>query len=170
MFYENRPKIRLKKSNTEKAVEYMTFGLLMLSALYTIYHYDNLPDNVPIHFNHKGEVDRYDSKDSIWGLHIIGFVLIYLMYHLSKFPHIFNYPQKITEENAEKFYNDAVKMIRYTNICLALLFVLINYEIVQLALNDKLTSLPVITGLIIVIIVLITVAPFIYLVKYLKKT
>ncbi|WP_338730848.1 DUF1648 domain-containing protein [Mangrovimonas cancribranchiae] len=169
MFFDDRPKIKLTKTKLDIFLEYLAFGLLVVSTIYAIYHYGNLPEKIPMHFNHKGEVNRYDNKDSIWVINLIGFAVVYFMYYLTKFPHTFNYPQKITPENAEKFYSDAVKMMRYTNAAMGLLFALITFEIVQIALNNSLAMLPVVTGVIITIVVAITVVPIIYLIKNFKK-
>ena len=105
MFYENRPKIKLEKSALDHAIEYTTFGLIIFSFVYTIIYYGNLPADIPMHFNHKGEVDSYGAKATIWILNFIALATVAGMHYLNRLPHIFNYPQKITEDNAKKHFS-----------------------------------------------------------------
>jgi hypothetical protein len=44
---------------------------------------------------------------------------------LNKYPHAFNYPTKITMQNAEKQYTIATKLIRYLKFMVVLTFSLI---------------------------------------------
>lgn len=136
MFDENRPKITLTKTNTQRFIEIAIFVCVAFCFLYPALYYSSLPDQVPMHFNYKGEVDRYGSKDSVWGLAIIGALTAFGLYKLSQHPHIFNYPVKITKDNAEKFYKDSVKMLSYVNLLIAILFATICYQVVNIALNN----------------------------------
>lgn len=136
MFNENRPKITLEKSTLDAFLDVFSFGILGIALFYTILNYSALPEQVPMHFNHSGKITRYGDKSSIWFLNIIGFATVYGLLYLNKFPHIFNYPQKITEENAKKFYSDATRMIRLLNVSIALLFAIISFEITQVSLNQ----------------------------------
>jgi len=169
MFYEDRPKLKLEKSTLDYIIEYSTFGLLACSLFYTIYYYGSLPDKVPMHFNASGEVNRYGSKASIWALYIIGIGTVMGMYYLNKFPHIFNYPKKITEDNAEKYYTDSTKMLRYLNLGVALLFAVIGFEIVNIALSSSKSFTSISGYIMIAIIVAMTLVPIVYLIKNLGK-
>lgn len=165
MFYEDRPRLNLVKSQTDLFLEYLTWGLIFCSLIYTIIYYSRLPENIPMHFNYSGKVTRYGGKDSIWALNIIGYLVVYGGYYLNKFPHIFNYPQKITRENAEKFYSDATKMIRYLNLCIAFLFSIISFEIINIAMDSSKKINPAFNYIIIVIIIGMTVFPIVYIFK-----
>ena len=169
MFDNNRPKLKLEKTTLDYIIEYSTFGLLACSLVYTIYYYGSLPEKIPMHFNASGEVNSYGSKNSIWALYGIAITTVIGMYFLNKSPHIFNYPQKITKDNAQKSYTDATKMLRYLNFGIALLFSTIGYEIVSIALNSSNSFTTYSNYIIIVIIATMTLFPIFYVIKNLGK-
>ena len=45
------------------------------------------------------------------------------MFWLNKYPHLFNYPQQITKENAERLYTVGTGMIRTINALITWIFV-----------------------------------------------
>jgi uncharacterized membrane protein len=102
-------------------------GALLLA----FYHYTSLPDQIPSHFNYKGEVDRYGSKYLLFLLPGIAIVTALGIIYLSGFPHKFNYPKKITTENAAYEYQRARFVIRVLNVCASLLFFVLTWEIIQ---------------------------------------
>lgn len=169
MLFEDRPKIKLQKSNSFRFFEILPFILLFLGLILNAFVYSKLPEKIPIHFNFYGELDAYGNKNSVWLLSAIGFVLAYISYRLLQHPHIFNYAVKITEENAERHYRSAVKMMVAINIIIALLFLIINIEIVNNALNNgkefSEISLYIINGLLISTVAI----PIVILIKSLKK-
>jgi len=165
MFYEDRPKLKLEKTTTEYLMEYTTFGLLAFSFVYAFYNYSSLPEEIPMHFNYSGEVTRYGNKDSIWALLIIGAATVALMYYLNKSPHIFNYAKKITLENAKEYYTGATKIMRYLNLGIALLFSLISYEIITVALDGTKRFSVISNYIIIAIVVTMALFPLVYLIK-----
>lgn len=136
MFNDYRPKIKLKKNQTQKMLEIITFLCVAFCFVYPAIYYSVLPEQVPMHFNYKGEVDNYGSKNSVFVLGIIGAITAFGLYKLNQYPHIFNYPVKITPENVEKQYRDAVKMLSYVNLLIAILFAIISYQVVNIALEN----------------------------------
>ena len=102
-----------------------------------IFYYNQLPDLIPQHFDINGEPDAFNKKSMIWVLVAIG-VLTYLgMAWLLKKPHLFNFPQQVTEENAERLYKSATRMIRILNTLIACLFAYITYGIIHTALGHQ---------------------------------
>lgn len=136
MFDENRPKIKLQKDQTQKVLEIIVLICVIFCFVYPSIYYSTLPEQVPMHFNYKGEVNSYGGKDSLFVLAIIGALTSFALFKLNQYPHIFNYPIKITKENAEKQYKESVKMITYMNVLIAILFVITSYQIVNIALNN----------------------------------
>ena len=169
MFDDNRPKLKIDKSQTDLYVEYLTWGLIIVSIVYAIIKYTSLPEEIPMHFNFSGKVTRYGAKDSIWALNIIGLLTVYGLFYLNKFPHIFNYPKKITLENAKKFYTDATRMLRYLNLCIAVLFSVISFEIINVAIDSAKKFNPIANYIIIGLVVSMTVFPLVYVFKNVLK-
>lgn len=50
----------------------IAFLLTLFSWVYVIIEYPHLPEEIPSHFNHKGEADAYGSKSILW---VIGALL-----------------------------------------------------------------------------------------------
>jgi uncharacterized membrane protein len=111
------------------AVEGIGWGLLLLTFVLAIYGFVVLPETVPTHFNFKGQPDAYGSKISLLFVPIISLILTVGMTWLNCYPEIFNYPVKITEENAEKQYKNAQTAIRWLKVAVNMIFSLITWAI-----------------------------------------
>lgn len=79
-------------------------------------NWHRIPDHVPVHFNESGEADRSGSKFELVGLPIIGLFLFVLMSLLEKAPHMHNYPDRINESNAGRFYLHSRKLLNILKI------------------------------------------------------
>lgn len=169
MLYADRPKITLEKSTLDILLDIFAFGLLLVTLIYTALNYTALPDQIPMHFNGSGDITRFDDKDMIWLFPILGIATVSAIFYLNKFPHIFNYPQKITAENAKKFYSDATRLLRFINVSISLLFSIILFEIVQVALNNTKTISQAANYIIMSIVILMTIGPLIYVFLNIKK-
>ena len=132
-----RPRISIKLEPIDLIIE--GIGILGLIALITLpfMYYNLLPETIPRHFGITGEVDAYSGKGLIWILPLIGILMYVGMFWLNKYPHIFNYPQEITKENAERQYKMATRMIRVLNAIITCVFAYITYTIIQTALGNQ---------------------------------
>ncbi len=132
-----RPKIIIKLDTIDKIVHAIgMIGLIILIAL-PLYYFDLLPDEIPSHYGANGHPDGYSGKKIIWTLPIIG-VLVYAgLLWLNKYPHMFNYPQKVTADNAERLYTVATKITRFINTQIAVVFAYIMYSTIQTALGNQ---------------------------------
>ena len=66
---------------------------------------------------------------------IISLVLNTALYFLNKKPHLFNYVDKITAENAEENYRSSIKIMRFTGLVISILFLIITYQTIRLGLS-----------------------------------
>ena len=131
-----RPKIKLIPSTADKLVELL--GWIMLLAIWalTISQYSTLPNTIPTHFNGAGEADGFGSKASIIGLPVIATLLFIGLTVLNRYPHIFNYPTAITQDNALRLYTLATRMLRYLKLVLVLVFGGIEFMTIQHATGE----------------------------------
>lgn len=148
----NRPKIKLKQTKTDILVE--VFGWVSLVAFwaFVLINYADLPDTIPTHFDYAGQVDGYGGKEMILVLTFIATAIFIGMTILNKYPHIFNYPTEITEENALKHYTNATRLLRYIKLIIVVVFGVITLQSVRVA-NGQINDigswlLPVTLGLI----------------------
>jgi len=66
----------MSKSKTELLI----LSIILLPALYLAFVWNALPEEVPMHFNAKGEADRYGSKDELIGvLFLLNLPLYFIM-------------------------------------------------------------------------------------------
>ncbi|HQW14318.1 MAG TPA: DUF1648 domain-containing protein [Niabella sp.] len=103
---------------TSKIFLFILWGL-------TIYAFLKLPKTIPTHFNASGQADDYGNKLTLLILPIIATVIYFGLTKLNKYPHIFNYLTKITEDNAKKQYTIATRMLRFLKLAVLIIFSLI---------------------------------------------
>ena len=127
----DKPKIQLILTTTDRVLDGIALGGLAILWTYTIVSYASLPTTIPTHFNFKGEIDNYGNKAALFILPVIMSLVVLGMTYLNKYPHIFNYPRKITAENAEYEYRKATRLIRIIKAVISIFAVLITITIVQ---------------------------------------
>ena len=127
--------LTLPKTKYEKCLDVIGSGLFTVSILFIILQWGNLPEEIPAHFNAKGEVDRWGSKIEVLILPGIGIFMWIFLGLLEKAPHMHNYPARLNERNVEAFYLNSRRLCNEVkNFCL-ILFAIISCEIVLVALG-----------------------------------
>lgn len=133
---DERPKIFLIRTMADKLVEVLGWLILLTLWGWTIAHYSSLPDTIPTHFNAAGEADGFGGKASIITLPIIATLLFIGLTVLNRYPHIFNYPTAITQDNALRLYTLATRMLRYLKLILVVVFGGIEFMTIQHATGE----------------------------------
>ncbi len=126
-----RPKINLIPSTSDKIVEVLGWIILLVLWGWTITHYSSLPGTIPTHFNATGQADGFGSKATILSLPVIASLLFIGLTVLNRYPHSFNYPTAITQDNALRLYTLATRMLRYLKLVLVLVFGGIEFMTIQ---------------------------------------
>ncbi|MDC3132703.1 DUF1648 domain-containing protein [Flavobacteriaceae bacterium] len=161
-----RPIIKISLDNTDRLL--ICIGVLSLIILFglPLYYFSSLPETIPIHFDLYGNPDGFANKNNIWALPIIGSLLYAGIHQLNKYPHLFNYPIKITEKNAAKQYQKAIKLLRTLNTIIVVLLTSISSGSIQTALGNQkgLNPYVIVVGGVFILLVLL-----IYLVDISKK-
>lgn len=133
----NQPQIEIKLTKYDNVIEMLGYLTLIAFWIMTIVAFDSLPESIPIHYNGKGEVDNYSPKTSIFLLPIIGTFLFAILTLLNKHPESFNYNAKITEDNAEKQYKNTTRMIRFLKFMVLMVFLIIDFQTIQIAKGNS---------------------------------
>jgi uncharacterized membrane protein len=128
-----RPKIEIGLTTSDKILEIVGWISVIFIWALTILKYPSLPESIPTHFNASGQVDDYGGRGTILFLPVLGTILFGGLTILNKYPHIFNYPVPVTEENAERQYRNAIRLIRYIKLILVLTFLAIEFMTIQTA-------------------------------------
>jgi uncharacterized membrane protein len=132
----NRPVIDIPQTTTDRLLDAFSLALLIILIVQPITYYSALPDTIPTHFNASGAADSWGSKKSIWLLPGLGLAIYVMLFFLGRKPHQFNYLTKITEENAAFQYRNALYMVRVVRVLVLLLFCLLVWNQIQIALGN----------------------------------
>ena len=122
---ETRPKIKLTLTSVDRKLELTSKIFLVILWGLTLYTFLKLPTTIPTHFNASGQADDYGNKLTLLILPILATVIYFGLTQLNKYPHIFNYLTKITEDNAQKQYTIATRMLRFLKLEVLVIFSLI---------------------------------------------
>jgi uncharacterized membrane protein len=99
-----RPVISLGLSPVSIASELAAAIAILLAILIIVHFWAVLPDRIPIHFGFSGQPDAWGDKMMIWLLPTVAAILFVVLAAVSRYPHTFNYPVRITDENARRQY------------------------------------------------------------------
>ena len=161
-----RPKIKIPLDDTDRIIEFIGILAILTLVVIPVFYYGDLPDKIPTHFSMDGTPNAYGSKVFLWVLPIVGSALYLGLNVLCRFPHLFNYPWKITEENAERQYRLAIRMLRVMNVCIVWFMAYMNNVSIQTALGNQ--GGPN-TFFILVLLALIFVPVIYYIIKMVKS-
>ena len=130
---EARPQIIIKLTRVDKALETLYLIILILLWVATIAGFSELPEQIPSHFNAAGEADDYSNRISIFMLPVVASIIYTGITLLNRYPHLFNYPAKVTVENARHLYTSATRFFRIIKLTVVIIFsaiVLLTYKAV----------------------------------------
>ena len=158
---QERPKLNIPKTAIERIWNGIGYTAYLSSLLLLIFAWNELPDQVPAHYNALGEVDRWGSKYELLILPVLGASFIVLMGFFERHPELHNYPAKLNGSNARAFYLLSRKLMNQVKNISLVIFAAILCESVSIALGWSegfgawllpalLTSVlvPIITGLV----------------------
>lgn len=129
------PKIKIPLTTSGKIVEAIGVLLLFSFWYFTLSHYSQLPNIIPTHYGTNTVIDGYGSKWNIIMLPIVATILYLGLTIVARFPNKMNHLVTITEANARKQYSIITEMFRILKIAIVIVFFLIAFETVQIALG-----------------------------------
>ena len=127
----NRPKIKIPFEPIDIAMEVISVTFLILTWIYIIINYSELPETVANHFNAKGEPDGYGSKNFLWFLPALSTLMYVGIFLINQYPYLHNEMVNITEKNAFTLYKFSTRTLRIVNMSCVILFAYISYKIVE---------------------------------------
>ncbi len=129
--------VETEKTMRDRICDWIGLLLFALSIGYTVFYWNALPDEVPIHFNGSGEVDGYGSKWVLLLMPMIGVGMLALLGFLERHPEWHNYPQRLSEDNALRFYTHSRTMLNRVKNVTLVLFAQIQVDIVRVPLGER---------------------------------
>ncbi len=116
-----RPAMAVQWTTGRYVLEAVAVAAVLSGFAILVLAWSKLPERVPVHFSFGGQPDRWGGRIVLLVLPCIG-MLIYLgLSLLARHPHTFNYPVRITEENALRQYRISVTMIVWLKTEVAIL-------------------------------------------------
>ncbi|MBD1884307.1 DUF1648 domain-containing protein [Microcoleus vaginatus] len=147
-----RPIISLGLSPVLVAVELFGAIAILLAVLLIVKFWAVLPDRIPIHFGLGGLPDAWGDKVTIWIVPAVAAIIFAVLTAVSRYPHTFNYPVRITSENAHRQYLLGRGLLAWlkAEICWLLAFVVRQQILVALG-NAQRFSVELVLGIIVLI-------------------
>lgn len=128
-----RPVIKIKLSRTDIITDRLSLIFIVMTWVFTFIQYPSLPKIIPVHFDLKGNINYYGNKGTIFILPIIITIVVTGLSFLNKYPHVFNYPYKITPENALASYIKATRLLRILKLIISVFTLAIIFEMIRSA-------------------------------------
>ncbi len=116
-----RPNLKIKPDWLDYLIEICSIVILIVIVVLVLINYSALQDNIPTHYNIKVAVDSYGSKDTIWIYPSVALLFYVGLSIVLKYPHQFNYPITITDQNVRKVYKSGILIIRLVKLLSLLL-------------------------------------------------
>ena len=120
--------MKLKYTKFQIALE--TVGLLLLVGMIVFVYtqWNQVPQQVPMHYNAMGEIDSWGSKYGILFLPAISILLYAFITVVSFFPQIWNVPVQVTDENKETVYLSTKDLLIFIKVEILASFFYVNYH------------------------------------------
>ena len=122
--------MKLKYTKFQIALEIVGFLLLVGMLVFVYTQWNQIPQQVPMHYNAMGEIDSWGSKSGILFLPVISVLLYAFITLVSFFPQIWNVPVQITDENKEIVYLSTKDLLILMKVEVLASFFYINYHTV----------------------------------------
>ncbi len=156
-----RPVLKLPLTDWEKGLELLSVLGVLFVFLLVYQSWGVLPDRIPTHFGFTGQPNAWGNKESLFFLPLIALAMYLLLTIVSIFPHTFNYPGKITEENAAAQYIMARYLIAVLKVETIWLFAYIQWVTIEVAL-EKATGLSNLFLPIVMVVMVGTIIVYVY--------
>ena len=126
-----RPVLDIPLTLTDRVVAVIgIIGIVLLVAL-PVFAWSGPPDKVPIHFGVSGDPTSWADRWMIWFLPALGLILTISMSLLARYPHVYNYPVTVTDENAPQLYRLSRSMVIWLAAEIAVCFAFIEWTMLR---------------------------------------
>ena len=96
--------MKIEKNLLDKITSSICWILLIGTALFLIVYWNQIPDQIPGHYNASGQIDKITDKNSLFFLYGIEWLLFVILSVVTKFPMLWNTGITITVDNKEQAY------------------------------------------------------------------
>ena len=112
---------------TKTTIPHMIINIICLVQLigivvYLIIAWNNIPEQIPAHFDASGAVTRYGSRSALLAMPIFAWILFPIITLSERFPQTWNTGVRVTEENKFRIYKIIKNLIVATKLILVTTF------------------------------------------------
>lgn len=154
-------RLDVPKEPADRAIELVGYGALVMLFGIPVIFYHSLPESIPIHYGFDGVPDGFGPRYMIWLLPGVGILLYVGLMWFANYPHLFNYPVRITTENIYRQYRYAQRVLRMIATLLVVMFAFLKYMGIQVAFG-QLDALPTVPLFLLLAAIFGTVGVYIY--------
>ena len=114
----------MKTENTraDRILDLLGWILLIGTLAYLILGWSSFPDQIPMHYNGAGEIDRWGGKGEIIIIEVVMWILYLGIGLVEKYPQIWNTGVEVTPQNKERVYRILKYMLKTLKTLTALIF------------------------------------------------
>jgi hypothetical protein len=134
---DNRPRIELPPSQVIRILNVAGGALVLATILIPFFSLGSVPAVVPSHLAADGTPDAWRGPYYIFFAPAISLASFVMLTVVNRFPHLFNYPVPITEENAPRQYALARAFVTVLKTIVAVLFLWVEYLAVNITMLGK---------------------------------
>jgi len=121
------------RTGIEKALEIASIVILLAGVLYLILDWGNIPDRVPGHYNFTGEVDRWDSKGSLFVLPGAAFFLYALLSLITLIPYKPKKDGKMSPERSLAVWRNSRLLLTALKAEIVAIFIYLEWQTIEVA-------------------------------------
>lgn len=133
----SRPRLSLPTSLPEQFLDGIAFIILIVSISIVFSVWGLIPDRVPRHFGLSGPPDAWGGKGNLLIFPVMNLIFFIGFAVLCRFPHLFNYPWEITEENAPRQYRLARTLIRWLRLVVMAFFTYLEWLMIRITQGNS---------------------------------
>ena len=114
--------MKIENTKADRILDIIGWILLIGTLAYLILGWSSFPDQIPMHYNGAGEIDRWGGKGEIIVIEAVMWILYFGIGLVEKYPQIWNTGVEVTPQNREKVYRILKYMLKTLKTLTALIF------------------------------------------------
>ena len=112
----------MKSNLFDKIMAALAMLILLAATFFVLLNWSHLPEQIPSHYNFKGQPDAYGGKGTLIVLMVMGWIMIPLMMILSKFPKLYSTGVERTPANEAVINRITRDLISFMEAAVSILF------------------------------------------------
>ena len=124
-----------KLKSIDWALEATSLVIIGVCWWYMLSNFEDIPQTIPVHFDIKGEPDRFGEKSELFTLLYVATGLYLLLLVIGFFPQFQNLPTSLENVTTDKVRRLSARMMRMVNVVMCLIFLVLSATSVYNALN-----------------------------------